>query len=31
MNVTNGALRHKGWALRREVRSDKRPDCRCQA
>ena len=31
MNVTNGALRHKGWALRREVRPQTHPECRCQA
>lgn len=30
INVTAGALRHKGWALRREVRPDAHPDCRCQ-
>jgi DNA-binding NtrC family response regulator len=31
MNVTNGALRHKGWALRRDANPQARPACRCQA
>ncbi|MBK6853048.1 MAG: response regulator [Burkholderiales bacterium] len=31
MNVTNSALRHKGWALRRLAGPQARPECRCQA